>query len=65
MHQQYSSTLLLNTPPLMVKNEMDVAYKENNQTNSMIFYSRCSNLHPHFSGQVVVTIMTGGDITKT
>ena len=34
MHKQSSDTLFPNTPPIMVKNEVDViAYAENNQTD--------------------------------
>ena len=62
MHKQFSDALSPNTPPIMVKNEIDViAYTENNLTDpSEVYYGR-------FQTDVIPVLMAEDDtitITK-
>ena len=54
MHKQSSDASSPNTPPIMVKNEVDViAYAKNNQTDpSEVYYGHSSDQRDsHFNGQ--------------
>ena len=54
MHKQSSDALSPNTPPIMVKNEVDViAHVENNQTDPSEVYYSCSlnQCYSRFNGQ--------------